>query len=165
MDPINQEIGVAFQATQLILVFLTVLFSLGYPKIQKLLHREKPNGKTAKKDLVIELVETFHHNMPLLLISMSMFWLFFPLFWKVVLNSRLEIWNFDFARTSFIFISLMIFFFSGWSIILMIKIVNRIKYISEKDWKWALIKLIDKNDGISKSKIYSSIIKIINKIR
>lgn len=147
MNGINKEIEIAFQATQLILVFLTVFFSLKYPQIKKILAKKDPGDKKliARNALVNELIEKFIINIPLLLISIVLIWLFLPLFIKVLLNSRIEIWNFDFARSSFVLISMLIFLFAFWSIKLILELLFQAHKISKKNWKWVLLKLIKRN--------------------
>lgn len=129
MDPssINSQIQIAFQATQLILVFITVLFGLRYDQIQKGIKEHIPDGKSAKKSLEDKLVKNFLINcLPLIIIIGTAFYLFFPLFCKIIITSHLELWNFDLGRTSFALIEVYIFLFLVWSCILTFKLLKRI---------------------------------------
>lgn len=133
MNDINTEISIAFQATQLILVFLTVLFSLRYPQITKILDEEIPEIEKpiARARLIKKLKKVFFTNMPLLLISIISSWLFLPLFFKIIFVSKFALWNFDFSRSSFVFIAILIFLFTAWIIKLMVELVIKIHNIKK----------------------------------
>lgn len=136
MNDINQEIQIAFQATQLILVFVTVLFSLRYPQIQKDIKTIIPTGNRVKEKN--NLRTKFYQSIkvkciPLLLINGIASYLFFPLFVQVLATSKIDLWNFDFARTSFMFIALLIFVFFLWSVYLTLKLYLHIQEFDETD--------------------------------
>ena len=128
MNDLNQDIQIAFQATQLILVFVIVLFALRYPQIQHEIQKDIPSGPKAQIRLRKKLQQSLLEKcVPLLLINGFLVYLFSPLFVRVILESDFELWNFDFARTSFVFIALLIFLFFGWSIWLTYQLFRRMK--------------------------------------
>lgn len=136
MDDINQSIQIAFQATQLILVFVTILFGLYYPQIQKAILQSIPKGNRIKERMELrnKLVQIIKEKcVPLLLINGIASYLFLPLFIQVVSESNLKLWNFDFARTSYVFIALLIFVFFIWTIYLSINLYNQIREIDKLD--------------------------------
>lgn len=127
MNDLDQEIQRAFQATSLILVFVTVLFGLRYPQIQDDIEEEIPAGQDAKKRLRKKLCKSLLVNCgPLLLINGAASYLFSPLFMRVLRRSRFELWSFDFSRTSFVFIVVLVFVFFLWSGYLAAQLIRRI---------------------------------------
>ena len=112
MNDINEEIRLAFDAMSLLLVFVTVLFDIRYKVIQKEIEKSIPEGDKAKKQLRRELIRGILINSaPLVVITGGISYLFSPLLRKVIEQSKLNIWNFDFFRSSFVFIVLLIFLF------------------------------------------------------
>lgn len=119
---INSAIITAFQATQLILVFVTVVFLLRYPQIQEDIHSKTPPGDGEKKSLKKELSQSIWEKcIPLLLINGVAFCLFIPLTWHVIES----IINIDFVRASFLFIVAMIFIILIWSFKLTYELYKR----------------------------------------
>ena len=126
MSELDEEIRAAFEATSLILVFVTVLFGLRYPQIQRDIRAEIPVGDKAKGRHREKLWQSLLVNcIPLLLINGAASYLFLPLFARVLQESHLELWNFDFSRTSFVFIALVVFVFFLWSSYLAVQLVRR----------------------------------------
>jgi hypothetical protein len=126
MSELNEEIRAAFEATSLILVFVTILFDLRYPKIQRDIRAEIPLGDKAKGRHREKLWQSLLVNCaPLLLINGAASYLFLPLFIRVLQESHLELWDFDFSRTSFVFITLVVFVFFLWSGYLVVQLVGR----------------------------------------
>lgn len=127
MNTLNQEINTAFQATSLLLVFVTVLFGLRYPKILDNIKEEIPAGPDAKKKHKERLRRSLLSDCgPILIISGVISYLFLPLFVKVCSESHFELWDFDFARTSFFIIALLVFIVFLWSVSLIVRLVIRI---------------------------------------
>jgi hypothetical protein len=126
MSGLNDEIQAVFEAISLILVFVTVLFGLRYPQIQRDIRAEIPSGDRAKGRHREKLWQSLLVNcIPLLLINGAASYLFLPLFARVLQESHLELWNFDFSRTSFVFIALVVFVFFLWSSYLGVQLVGR----------------------------------------
>lgn len=127
MSELNEQIQTAFEAISLILVFVTVLFGLRYPQIQSDIESSIPEGPKAKQRHRKTLWQSFMVNgVPLLLINGVASYLFLPLFVRVLRESRLNLWDFDFIRTSFVLIALLVFFFFLWSGYLAIRLLARI---------------------------------------
>lgn len=126
MNDLDQEIQTAFQATSLILVFVTVLFGLRYPQIRDDIEEEIPAGQDARKRLRKKLCKSFLVNCgPLLLMNGAASYLFSPLFIRVLRRSRFQVWGFDFLRTSFLFIVVLVFIFFLWSAYLGLQLIRR----------------------------------------
>ena len=133
MNDINEEIRLAFDAMSLLLVFVTVLFDIRYKVIQKEIEKSIPEGDKAKKQLRRELIRGILINSaPLVVITGGISYLFSPLLRKVIEQSKLNIWNFDFFRSSFVFIVLLIFLFFLWSCYLTILLLIRIYKTGKK---------------------------------
>ena len=133
MNDINEEIRLAFDAMSLLLVFVTVLFDIRYKVIQKEIEKSIPEGDKAKKQLRRELIRGILINSaPLVVITGGISYLFSPLLRKVIEQSKLNIWNFDFFSSSFVFIVLLIFLFFLWSCYLTILLLIRIYKTGKK---------------------------------
>jgi hypothetical protein len=127
---IKESILEAFQATSLILVFLSMLFTINYPKIIKDLNLEIRNGERAKKKQKDKLIKNFLiHCVPTFLLSLSSLYLFSPLTLKIIKNIEFKLWNFSFLPMSFLFIVIWVCFIFIWITILTYKMLNKIKSI------------------------------------
>lgn len=124
---IRQEILDAFQATSLILVFITVFFNIKYPLIVKNINIEIPEGKLAKKRAKKQILNNLLiNNLPTMLLNGGSFYLFLPLTIKILKSSNFSLFHFDILPTAFIFIVLWIGLFFVWSFILFIITVLKI---------------------------------------
>ena len=126
------EIQTAFSATQIILVFLSVLFGLRYQQIKDITKGIIPNDKYELKSLEKKVNKMLWFDCTLLLtINIIVSVMFLPLFGQILANSiifisnhGLDISNYNFTQTSFFLISLMIFGLLGWSILLINELRN-----------------------------------------
>jgi len=126
MNGLDEEIKTAFEATSLILVFVTVFFTLRYPQLQSDIREEIPAGGKARSRHREKLRQSLLINcVPLLLINGGASYLFLPLFVRVLGESRFELWNLDFSRTSFVFVALLVFVFFLWSGYLAVQLTRR----------------------------------------
>lgn len=129
MDNLNQLIKDSFDVISLILVFAFVLFDLKYPLIIKETDQEIPPKERIierykhKKKLIMTLMTS---NISLVIIFGMLFYLFLPLSIKVVSESDVSLWQFDFIRTAFVFIVGWILIFWIWSFVLAVKMLLRI---------------------------------------
>lgn len=124
MHQLDEEIRTAFQATSLVLVFVTVLFGLRYDQIKKDIDTEISTGEHGRRDDRHRLIRSLGANcLPLLVVNALASYLFGPLFLRILTESRFVLWNFDFARTAFVLISIFVFFFLLWSCYLAARLV------------------------------------------
>jgi len=131
---IKESILEAFQATSLILVFLSMLFTINYPKIINDLNLEIRNGERAKKKQKDKLIKKFLiHCVPTFLLSLSSLYLFSPLTLKIIKNIEFKLWNFSFLPMSFLFIVIWVCFIFIWITILTYKVLNKIISIRISD--------------------------------
>lgn len=103
---INSLIESSFDAVSVLLVFVTVLFSLRYPEIKKLLDEplqtDKPIAlKRQKKAIKNDL---FYKWLPVVFLNFVIVYLLTPLAIKTIINSKVAIINFDFIKTSLVLI-------------------------------------------------------------
>jgi hypothetical protein len=128
MGSLDQQIATAFQASSLVLVFVTVLFGLRYDQIQKDVRKEiparDPELKCYKCDLLIESL--ILKCGLLVLVNGATVYLFLPLAVRIMCQSRFDPWNFDFARTSFLLIAALVFAYFIWSCCLACQVLRRI---------------------------------------
>lgn len=132
---LDSEIQIAFSATQIILVFLSVLFGIRYQQINNLLsedHFDIDNLKSLEKRL--------HHNLiyicgVMLIINIIISLIFLPIFIQVVISALSYITTkitYNFTQTSYFIITLMIFGLTYWSYLLTKKVYYRKNEIHNK---------------------------------
>lgn len=120
----------AFQATSLLIVFITVLFGLRYQTIIEDINKDVPTGNLAKRREKRRLWGSFFINIFTQVIMIGLIsYLFLPLIFKIVRINGLQIcfWNFDFLTTAFIFVTIYIWIFFIWTIVLGYKILKKIR--------------------------------------
>jgi hypothetical protein len=129
MDAISQNIKDAFDSIGLILVFIFVLFDIQYPKIIKDLNKETPLAERSQdvENYRSQLFTGFMKNsFPMIFVNCSVLYLLLPLTIKVLQTSPLKLWEFDFLRTSLIFVFLFVSFFFIWSVYLGGSLIKKI---------------------------------------
>ena len=124
----DEQILNAIQATSVILVFVTLFFSMKYPEIMKSINKNHPvAGEVAMKNAKDELKSSFFVNcLPQIVVNTIFGYLFLPISIKVIQNSVFKIWNFDFLPTAFIFIVVWIWVLLIWNIYISIKLLQKI---------------------------------------
>lgn len=117
-----------FQATSLILVFVTLLFGMKYPKIMSDINKENPPGELAKKRERKRLKSSFiYHCLPQLLFYSIASYLFLPLAFQVIKQSTFKIWHFDFILTTYIVIAIWVWSILIWVIVLSLRMLVKIR--------------------------------------
>lgn len=137
---LDTDITNAFQATQILLVFLTVLFSIRYPQIKNVLNKDIPVDKYKLENLNNELDVVLKSKCGILLITnLIILILFIPLYLQVIIDAKIYIWahnilqwHYNFNQTSYFFITLMICGFLIWSISLTQEVCKHKKDIQKK---------------------------------
>jgi len=128
VSPIDEEIRSAFAATSLILVFVLALFDLRYAGIRRALEREAPAGEHARQVFRQELLATLVKACgPPLIVSLIAFYLFLPMVVRVIRVSEFDLWDFNFTRTSFVFVAGLVSVFFLWSLYLALSVLRRIR--------------------------------------
>ncbi len=109
------EIQTTFEAISLLLVFVTILFDVRYKPIQDDLRKDIPQGPKAKMILKKDLLQSLLINCGILVVvNGAIAFLLAPLYFKVIRESRLDLFGFDFMRTAyFIVVSLISFYLLG----------------------------------------------------
>ena len=129
MEDIGLLIKDSFNVISLLLVFVFVLFDIRYPQIIKELEKDIPDKdlelerKNHRKKLMNGLL---YQNLPLIIVNGILLYLFLPLLITVLLNSRFQIRRFDFVRTAFVIVIMLIAAFFFWSIYLAYLLLKRI---------------------------------------
>lgn len=123
----------AFQASSIILVFVTILFGIRYPIIIKEITDEDiPNGELAKKREKKRIKHSFLINcLPLNFVLLWCSYLFIPIFIKILKLTHINLFNFDFLPTSFVFVAIWIWILTLWSICLSILFAKRIDQLNK----------------------------------
>lgn len=114
---LDKQILDAFQASSIILVFVTILFSIRYPKIIEEINKEEiPTGDLAKKREKKRLIQVFMLNcFPLVFILIWCSYLFIPMFITVINNTKINLFHFGFLPTAFVFVVFWVWFLFIWS--------------------------------------------------
>ena len=129
MDELSQLIKDSFDVISLILVFAFVLFDIRYPRIINNLNIEIPpkDRKIERKNHRIKLMQSLYlHSLPLIIIYGVLLYIQLPLFFRVVLESKVQLWNFNFLRSAFFVIITIISIFLVWSIYLAVRLLFKI---------------------------------------
>jgi hypothetical protein len=128
---LNQAIKDTFQVLSLILVFVTLLFTLRYKEIVEDISKEVPEGERARNREKKRLRTSILTNcLPSFLLSGISFYLFLPLSITIIKSSKIELWNFDFLATAFILITFCVGSFFIWSSWLGIRLLWKVRSIN-----------------------------------
>lgn len=131
---LSQEIIKAFQAISLILIFITMLFTMRYKAIIDMINEDIPVGPKdrmrKKRELKIGFLSCCF---PIITLSGVSFYILFPLSIEIISKYRFSIWNFKLLPTSYIFIVIWIGFIFFWSFALGFKLVKKIQSIRTID--------------------------------
>lgn len=130
---ITEEITFSFQAAQVLLVFVIFLFTIVFTEIQKTINKNIPKRTKDHKNYLKDL-KTVERPKSILLIVLlaAVSYLFSPLFFRVISDSTIKVWDFDFLRTSFVLITILIFSVFIWSIKLYMQLNKRIKDVENE---------------------------------
>lgn len=127
MPELESEITTAFQATSLLLVFVSVLFGLRYPQIRADINTEIPEGAKAKKSHRRLLRNSIVLNcLPVVLVTGMTFYLFLPTLLRIWESSHFEPWHFSFVWTSFVLVAMLVLLTFVWSVGLGVQLICRI---------------------------------------
>lgn len=118
---IDSSIQTAFNATQVILVFLSVLFGIRYNEFKKLLSTYIPTNQRDLEDFCEKIEEIYKDKCLVLLgINIAVFIIFLPILINVIWNAFIYILKgnhlvYNFTEVSFVFINLMILGLIYWT--------------------------------------------------
>jgi hypothetical protein len=130
---LDQDIQMAFVGTQIIIVFVTVLFDLCYRKIQKDKNKKNSYDENEFNKLKGSLLKTlFLYCGILLFVNGFVFFMFYPLLEKVINESGYYFWTYSFTQESFFFITTMLFGFLIVSLIITGDLIRHIISIQKK---------------------------------
>lgn len=127
LEDLRQNILDAFQAISLLLVFVTMLFTLRYPAIVTDLNEETPSGLRARRKLADKLTRGFWMNAaPIILLDGAALYLLLPLAVEIIRSGTLMPWNADLLLRAYIFVVFWIGAFLVWSSLLGFRLVRKI---------------------------------------
>jgi hypothetical protein len=128
-NTLNSILNDSFDAISILLVFVTVLFSIRYPEIKAVLDEplqtDKPialerQREKIKSELLIKWI-------PVTTLNFIVVYSLTPLALKTINQSKLSLFNFDFIRTAFILIWYFIIAFFLGSIFILVKLICKIR--------------------------------------
>lgn len=126
---LRQQLLDIFQATSLLIVFVTVLFGLRYQVIIADLNSNVPNGESARKREKSRLIKSLFMNIVFQIILLgSTAYMFLPMAVRIIMASgfRIYLWNFDFLQTAYVLISVWLWAFFSWILWLTVRMVKKI---------------------------------------
>lgn len=129
MMDISTEISNAYQATQLIIVFVIFLFTIFYPTIRLKIDTDAMDGFHAKKRFMIEIRSTFWSKSFIIFLSnLLVILLLLPVINTLARNFD---WNFNYEIYSFLVLFIFLLGLFIWSISLSYNVINKIKVVGK----------------------------------
>ena len=111
------DIANAFQALSVLLVFVTLLFSMKYSEFEEDTNLDNfPDSKKpdASRQYRNKIKTNFiKHLFPVLVISFLCSYLVTPSVYKIIISSSISFINFDFFRTAFVLFSFLLYCFTA----------------------------------------------------
>lgn len=126
---LERQASDALLATSVLLVFVTLLFTLRYPTISADLERDEPVGKSreaAKQSAEIR-IRLITQLLPVLIGSVALAYLLAPLAVEIITSSRLELWSFNIVLTALTMIETWTLAIASWSIYLGIRMLAKLR--------------------------------------
>lgn len=129
MSDLDLLLNNSMTAISLLLIFITTLFGIKYEKIKKCITEDieiekemktKHQKKIFKKTLIFEWP-------PVIFLNLICAYLMFPSIIKIIKNSYFSFLNFDFIRTTFVLVWIMLVIYSISSIGIAIILIFKIK--------------------------------------
>lgn len=128
-NELNIILNETFNAISILLVFVTVLFSIRYPEIKEVLdeplQKDKPKALKRQKNKIKK--DLFSKWLPVVILNLIVVYTMTPLAFKTLVQSSLSLLNFDFIRTTFILVWYFIIAFSISSLTILIKLYKKVK--------------------------------------
>jgi len=127
-NDLNSILESSFDGISVLLVFVTVLFSLRYPEIISIL--EEPIEKGKPKNLQKQKREIkkglFVKWLPVVCLTSIVVYSSCPLAIEVIMSSQIDLLDFDFVRTSFVLIWYVNIGFLISSVTLLAKLIQKV---------------------------------------
>lgn len=121
----------AFQALGIILVFVTLLFSVKYPVIMGNLEKECPAGDKARKRFKAELKYSLVTDcLPVLFLTLISLYVLLPLASDMLKAGEISLWDSDMLPTTYLVITLWLLVLSAWVVVLNFNMIKKIWSIS-----------------------------------
>lgn len=128
------ELGVlilnTFEAIGVILVFVTLLFSMKYPVVVEILELECPEGEKAKKRFKSRLKRSIVTDcLPVLFLAATSFYVLLPLAVEILCRGKISLWGLDMLPLAYLIITLWLFVLTIWTVFLTYKVIRKIRGI------------------------------------
>ncbi len=116
-----------FQAVGIMLVFVTVLFGLKYPKIKEALCRECPEGRRAKDRFKFDLKSCLVNDcLPVLFATLISAYVLLPLAFKLISTKKICLWDLDMLPFAYVTITALLIVLLMWTVLLGFRLIRRI---------------------------------------
>ncbi|MFA9397400.1 MAG: hypothetical protein ACERKV_03925 [Clostridiaceae bacterium] len=128
MSNLDLLLNNSMTAISLLLIFVTTLFSIKYEKIKEYtvedIKVDKPKEKNRQKEKFKKAL-IFEWS-PVIFLNLICVYLLLPSVIEIIKNSHFSFFNFDFIRTAFVLIWIMLILFSIFSIKIAIILITKI---------------------------------------
>jgi hypothetical protein len=121
--PVNfdKELLDNFQAISTLLALAVVLFGLQYQKILDAVRTSIPEGPLARAGVRRVFLDTlWYGTLPVALVSGGATYLLLPATTYIILNCHLSLWTFDFLRSAWFLVFLLLAAVFIWSVLQMV---------------------------------------------
>ena len=123
-----------FQAVAIILALATVFFGIQYQKVLDVLSESIQAGPDARNRLVGRLWNTMIYRViPIGAMSGASMYLFLPSALAIVLSGRFEVWSFDFIRTAWLFVFVLLVLTFLWACVQFCRLLARMNEARPRD--------------------------------
>jgi hypothetical protein len=131
---IREQAEGVFLALSILLVFVSLLFTLRYPEItQDLIPEDLGEKQREKRRRVRELkTRLVSHLLPVVVGSVTLVWLLAPLTIDILGESQLDLWGFDVVLSAVVLVELWVLGLAIWSSILTIRMIRKIRGLNEQ---------------------------------
>lgn len=121
-----------FLALSVLLVFVSLLFTLRYPEItQDLLPEDLGEKQREKRRRVRELkARLVSHLLPVVVGSVALVWLLAPLTIEILGTSQFDLWRFDVVLSAVLLVEVWVLGLAIWSSVLTVRMIGKIRRLS-----------------------------------
>lgn len=122
----------AFLALSVLLVFVSLLFTLRYAEIaQDLMPEDLGEKQREKRRRVRELkIRLVSHLLPVVVGSVALVWLLAPLTLDILNTSQLDLWGFDVFLSAVVVVEAWVMGLAIWSSVLAARMIGKIRRLN-----------------------------------
>ena len=129
---IRERAESVFLALSVLLVFVSLLFTLRYPEIAQDLMPEDLGEKQREKRRRVRELKTrlVSHLLPVVVGSVALVWLLAPLTLDILSTSQLDPWGFDVVLSAVVVVEAWVMGLAIWSSVLAARMIGKIRRLN-----------------------------------